>query len=329
MAATASRVLELLSLLQMHRQWAGPELADRLGVTERTLRRDIDRLRELGYRIDAARGTAGGYRLEAGAQLPPLLLTEEEAVTVAVGLRSAVAQGLVDGENTTLSALAKFEQLLPPALRARTDALASTLHTSPTGGAPVAPELIGTLALACRDQERIRFRYRAADGTESQRSVEPHAVVTQGRSWFLVAWDREREDWRTFRVDRIAEVFGTRVRFEPRAIPGGDAAGYVRTAIRSVREPLRLDVVLHVPIETMRERLGGWGAGLVDEGPDRCVWPISGETVPQLLAAVVWVPADIEYELRGDESLLARLGEAAQRVSIRTPSARYPTGGRG
>lgn len=313
MAATASRVLELLSLLQTHRQWPGPELADRLGVTERTLRRDVERLRDLGYRVDAVRGPAGGYRLEAGSHLPPLLLTEDEAVTIAVGLRSAVAQGLVDGEHTTLSALAKFEQLLPPALRTRTDALAAALRTSPSGGVPVSADLIGTLALACRDTERIRFAYRAGDGSESNRSVEPHAVVSHGRSWFLLAWDRDRDDWRTFRLDRIENVFSTRVRFEPRPIPGGDAAGYVRTGIRIALAPLHLDVVLHAGIEDVRARLGGWGAGLVDEGADRCVWPLSGESVAHLVSALAWVPADLGFELRGDRALLARVAKAAKR----------------
>ncbi|MGA0567823.1 helix-turn-helix transcriptional regulator [Rathayibacter sp. KR2-224] len=321
MAPTASRVLELLSLLQTHRQWPGPELADRLGVTERTLRRDIDRLRELGYRVDATRGAAGGYRLEAGAHLPPLLLTEEEAVTVAVGLRSAAAQGLVDGEHTTLSALAKFEQVLPPALRARTDALAGSLHMSPSGGAPVSAELLGTLAMACRDAERTRFRYSSADGTESQRSVEPHALVSFGRNWFLVAWDRDRDDWRTFRLDRIADVFGTRVRFEPRTIPGGDAEGYVRTSIRSARAPLRVDVVLHADIDEMRARLGGWGSGLIDEGQGRCIWPLSGESLAHLVSALAWVPADIRFELRGDRALLSRVAKAARRPAAAARAA--------
>ncbi|GAB3794746.1 YafY family protein [Humibacter antri] len=313
MAATASRVLELLSLLQTHRQWQGPELADRLAVTERTLRRDIERLRDLGYRVDAVRGAAGGYRLEAGTRLPPLLLTEDEAVTIAVGLRSAAAQGLVDGEHTTLSAMAKFEQLLPPALRTRTDALAAALRTSSSGGVPVSAGRIGTLALACRDAERIRFAYQAGDGSESIRSVEPHAVVSQGRSWFLLAWDRDREDWRTFRLDRIENIFGTRVRFEPRPVPGGDAAEYVRAGIRSVRAPLRLDVVLHARIEDVRARLGGWGAGLLDEGADRCVWPLSGESIAHLVATLAWVPSDLEFELRGDRALLMRVMTAATR----------------
>lgn len=315
MAATASRVLELLSLLQTHRHWPGPELADRLQVTERTLRRDVERLRELGYRVDAVRGAAGGYRLEAGTHLPPLLLTEDEAVTIAVGLRSAVTQGLVDGEHTTLSALAKFEQLLPPALRARTDALAAAVHASPSGGVPVAADLIGTLALACRDTERIRFGYRAGDGIRSSRRVEPHAVVSLGRNWFLLAWDLERDDWRTFRLDRITDVFGTRVRFAPRPVPGGDAVGYVRTRIRSARSPLRVDVVLHASLPEMRDRLGGWGAGLIADGDDRCIWPVSGDTVAQLLSALAWIPGGLGFDLRGDSALLAEIARAAARLA--------------
>jgi predicted DNA-binding transcriptional regulator YafY len=314
MADTASRVLELLGLLQTHRMWPGSQLAARLEITERTLRRDIERLRELGYRIEAERGLGGGYRLEAGAQLPPLLLTEDEAVTIAVGLRSAAAQGLVDGEHTTLSALAKFEHLLPPALRARTDAIAAATHTSPANGIPVAAELLATLALACRDRERIRFAYRAADGAETRRAVEPHALVPLGRNWMLLAWDRERLDWRTFRLDRMQNVFGTRVEFEPRAIPGGDAAAYVRGHVRSARAPLQVDVVLHAGLEPMRARLGAWGMELQARGDDCCVWPLRGESLAHLMSALAWVPADIPFELEGDPELLTGLAAAAGRL---------------
>ncbi|MEP6980968.1 MAG: WYL domain-containing protein, partial [Nakamurella sp.] len=197
MSGATSRVLDLLCLLQTHRQWAGADLSRRLGVTERTLRRDVERLRELGYRVDATRGISGGYRLAAGSQLPPLLLSDDEAVAVAVGLRLAATQGLVDGEQTTLSALAKFEQLLPKALRRRVNALGEHLRpTQPLGGA-VSPEMLGQLALACRDTERIRFRYTVADGTETERQVEPLSVVAAQRAWYLVCWDVVRADWRT------------------------------------------------------------------------------------------------------------------------------------
>ncbi|HWT33412.1 MAG TPA: YafY family protein [Microbacterium sp.] len=314
MADTASRVLELLALLQTHRRWPGAQLAARLDITERTLRRDIERLRELGYRVEAERGLGGGYRLEAGAHLPPLLLTEDEAVTIAVGLRSAVAQGLVDGEHTTLSALAKFEQLLPPALRTRTDAVAASLHTAPAGGIPVSADLLGTLALACRDHERLRFAYRAADGAETRRSVEPHALVSLGRSWMLLAWDRDRADWRTFRLDRIDTVSGTRVRFEPRPVPGGDAGAYVRGRIRAVRAPLRIDVRLHADLDRMRMLLGGWGAELRGDEEGCCLWPLRGESVAHLVSALAWVPPHVAFELRGDPTLVAEIAAAAGRL---------------
>lgn len=314
MADTAARVLELLGLLQTHRRWPGAQLAERLHITDRTLRRDIERLRELGYRVEAERGLGGGYRLEAGPRLPPLLLTEDEAVTIAIGLRSAAAQGLVDGEHTTLSALAKFEQLLPPALHTRTRAIAATLHTTPTNGIPVAADLLGTLALACRDHERLRFGYRAADGADTRRSVEPHALVSLGRSWMLLAWDRDREDWRTFRLDRIDVVFGTRVFFEPRPVPGGDAGAYVRGRVRSARAPLRIDVVLHEHLDRMRARLGGWGTELEARGERDCVWPLHGESIPHLLSALAWVPADIRFDLEGDPGLVADVAAAAGRL---------------
>src|ERR1700761_9262051 len=189
MGETTSRTLALLNLLQSHRQWSGPELAERLGVTERTLRRDVDRVRELGYRVEAVRGPLGGYRLEAGGALPPLLLTNDEAVSVAIGLRLAAQQGLVDGELTTQSALAKFEQVLPSALRRRVNALATTVEADSPRSPSVDQDLLGFLALACRDQERIRFSYEARDAAQTDRVVEPHALVAEAKAWFLVAWD--------------------------------------------------------------------------------------------------------------------------------------------
>ncbi|MET0956600.1 MAG: HTH domain-containing protein, partial [Cryobacterium sp.] len=191
MSDTTTRALDLLSLLQSHRHWSSRELADRLGVTDRTLRRDIERLRELGYQIDAARGAVGGYRLVAGTGLPPLLLTDDEGVAIAVGLRSQAAAGLRGSEHTTLSALAKIEQVLPPALRRRIEALQSHTTVAPGEGPAVDAGLLAQLALSCRDSERIRFGYTAASGRESTRSAEPHMLVPHGRRWYLVAWDRD------------------------------------------------------------------------------------------------------------------------------------------
>ena len=310
MAETTSRVLALLGLLQVHRQWPGPELAARLGVTERTLRRDVERLRELGYRVEAARGATGGYRLEAGTRLPPLLLTDDEAVAMAIGLRVTASQGLVDGEQTSLSALAKFEQVLPAALRERVNALASVVELAAPGSAAVASGLLGQVALACRDRERIRFAYTSGAGEHSRRSVEPHALVSAQRRWLLVAWDRERSDWRTFRVDRMSDFFGTRVHFAPRELPAVDAAAFVASTISTLREQHSGEVVLRLSYDDMRRHFGQYGAEARAEG-ENTVWPIRAATLEELLSALAWVPVDIEYELRGSPRFLALARSAA------------------
>src|SRR5918994_453508 len=202
MSDTTTRALSLLNLLQTHRHWPGSELAGRLGVTERTVRRDVDRLRELGYRIESSPGAAGGYRLEAGSAVPPLLLTDEEAVAMAIGLRVAASQRLVSGPETTITALAKLEQVLPAPLRRRVAALAETVQ--PAGinaGAAVSSEVLGELALACRDHGGVRFVYTAGWGGGAGRRVDPPAPAPADRHWYLLCWDLEKEDWRTFRVD--------------------------------------------------------------------------------------------------------------------------------
>src|SRR5512141_2586239 len=207
---TSSRMLQLLSLLQTHRHWPGTELAGRLEVSERTLRRDVERLRDLGYPVHAVRGVAGGYQLRAGAAMPPLLLDDEEAVAIVVGLRAA-ASGMVDGiEDTSVRALGKLVQVMPPRLRRRVDALQS--HTVPavfgslTSGPTIDADVLTTLAQACRDDERLTFGYRNRGGDATDRTVEPHRLVSVGRRWYLVAWDLTRHDWRSFRLDRMGEA---------------------------------------------------------------------------------------------------------------------------
>jgi predicted DNA-binding transcriptional regulator YafY len=315
MAQTTSRILELLTLLQTHRQWSGPELARRLEVTERTLRRDIDRLRELGYRVEATRGAAGGYRLEAGSQLPPLLLTDEEAVTMAIGLRLAASQGLVDGELTTLSALAKFEQVLPSALRQRVGALASHVQAGPPRGTEVSPDLLGQLALACRDRERIRFHYVAADGVESDRIVEPHSLVAAERHWFFVAWDRARDDWRTFRVDRMSRFFGTRVHFEARDLPSADAAEFVAVAVGSLASRLEAAVIMQLPIDRMRDYFGPWAKGATPVGETATRWPVGGSSFEDVLSALAWIPEGVEYELEAGPELVRFVAQSGERMA--------------
>ncbi|SMH40519.1 transcriptional regulator [Rathayibacter oskolensis] len=307
MSETTSRVLSLLDLLQTHQQWSGPALASRLGVTERTLRRDVERLRSLGYRVLAARGAAGGYRLEAGTRVPPLLLSDDEAVTVAVGLRLAADEGLVDGERTTLSALAKFEQVLPAALRERVAAVSGLQRWGRRREAVVPQELLGRLALACRDQERIRFHYTAADGTETDRLVDPHAVVSTHRTWVVVCWDLRREGWRTFRLDRMSRVVGTRVRFEARVPPDAQTDA-------GLDGRFRLDVVLSLPLREVIEVLGRWSAGAEALDASRTRWPVESETVEGLLSALVWIPTEVDYRLDGEPAVLDGLSTAVERV---------------
>jgi predicted DNA-binding transcriptional regulator YafY len=237
MASTSSRMLKLLALLQTHRYWPGAELAERLEVSPRTLRRDIDRLRELGYPVEAQRGLQGGYQLAASAALPPLVLDDDEAVALAIGLRAA-AQGAVSGiEDASVRALAKVVQVMPPTLRRRVDALGSaTMLGVWPGNVALDAEVLTTLVQTCRDEERVRFAYTAADAEKTMRHVEPLRLVSLGRRWYLVAYDLLRQDWRTFRLDRLSSVRSTGMRFHPRQLPAADAAAFVRASIGSMRE---------------------------------------------------------------------------------------------
>jgi predicted DNA-binding transcriptional regulator YafY len=260
MSTTSARMLRLLSLLQTHRHWPGAELAARLEVSVRTLRRDVDRLRELGYPVDATRGVDGGYQLAAGAALPPLLLDDDEAVAIAVGMQAAT-QGAIDGiEESAVRALTKVVQVMPPPLRRRVDALRAVTASPPwTGSGPVvAPEVLVCLALACRDSERLRFGYTARGGERTQRLVEPHRLVPLGRRWYLVAYDLSRHDWRSFRLDRLTTPKGTGERFRSREIPGGDAVAFVRAGIAEIPQPYRVEVLAHASAEHARDRVGRW-----------------------------------------------------------------------
>jgi predicted DNA-binding transcriptional regulator YafY len=315
MAETTARTLALLNLLQTHRQWSGPDLAMRLEITERTLRRDIERLRELGYRVEAERGPAGGYRLEAGAALPPLLLTDEEAVAMAIGLRMSAGQGLDDGEHVSLSALAKLEQVLPAPLRARVSALASVVEVTPGGSDPVAADRLGLLALACRDRERLRFSYRSGADEPSERVVEPHSLVTSNRRWFLVCWDRDRANWRTFRVDRMSRIFPTRVHFDPRPLPAPSAAEFVRSGLAGFRETHTAAVILSLPIAEMRARFGRYGDAAVALDQQHTRWPIQGDTLETMFASIAWIPAGVEYRLEGSAQFLDFAREASARLA--------------
>jgi predicted DNA-binding transcriptional regulator YafY len=274
-------MLRLLSLLQARRYWPGTELAERLRVSPRTLRRDIDRLRELGYPVQAQRGAGGGYELAAGTALPPLIVDDSEAVALAVGLHAA-AQGGIEGiADASVRALAKVVQVLPARLRRRVEALsAMTVPASWQGPARtgVDPGLLTTVALACRDSERLRFCYTAADGTRTSRHAEPHRLVLLGRRWYLVGYDLARHDWRSFRLDRLTEPRGTGTRFRPRELPAADAADFVRAGIGTVRAAYHVEVLIDAPGPAVRERIGRWST-VTDLGPGRCLVRMTADSL--------------------------------------------------
>jgi predicted DNA-binding transcriptional regulator YafY len=257
---TSSRLLTLLSLLQARRDWPGSELARRLEVSGRTIRRDVERLRGLGYPVESLTGPAGGYRLRAGTAMPPLLLDDDEAIAIAVGLRTAARASVTGIEETSVRALVKLEQVLPAHLRRRVRALGSATMTLPAGGPTVDPQTLTVIAAACRDFECVRFAYRGRDGIASRREVEPHSLVNLGRRWYLAAWDRRRQDWRTFRVDRLASPASTGVRFAPRDLPARDAAAYVSESLSTAPNRYEARVTLHAPAEAVRRGVPSyWG----------------------------------------------------------------------
>ena len=260
MSGTSSRLLTLLSLLQARRDWPGGELADRLEVSSRTIRRDVERLRELGYPVESLTGPAGGYRLRAGAAMPPLLLDDDEAIAIAVGLRTSARASVTGIEETPVQPRVKLEQVLPAHLRRRVRALQSATLTLPAGGPTVDPQSLTVIATACRDSECLRFGYRGRDGVASRREVEPHSLVNLGRRWYLVAWDRAREDWRTFRVDRLTAPAATGVRFPGRPLPAKDAADYIAKSMSAWKHRYEARVTLHASAEAIRRRFPPhWG----------------------------------------------------------------------
>ncbi|WP_062347107.1 helix-turn-helix transcriptional regulator [Herbidospora yilanensis] len=259
MANTSNRSLRLLSLLQTRRYWLGVELAERLGVSVRTLRRDVDRLRELGYPVESQRGVDGGYQLAAGAALPPLVIDDEEAVALAVGLQVA-AQGAVEGiEESSVRALAKVVQVMPARLRNRVEALRTmTVPSAWSGTIRIDPDVLTAVALACRDLERLRFSYTAADKRRSERLTEPHRLVCIGHRWYLVAYDLTRHDWRSFRVDRVTAPERDGTRFRPRDLPAADAAEFVKAGLETPPNPYTVEALIFAPADVVRERIGRW-----------------------------------------------------------------------
>jgi predicted DNA-binding transcriptional regulator YafY len=291
---TSARLLKLLSLLQSRRSWTGPELAERLEVGVRTVRRDVGRLRSLGYPVHAAPGIAGGYRLGAGAELPPLLLDDEEAVAVAVSLRTAAGGTVAGIEETSVRALAKLEQLLPSRLRRRVSAL-QTYTVSLPGSPPAADaNVLATIAASCRDRERLRFGYHSYDGTTSRRRVEPYRLVNLGRRWYLVAWDVDREDWRTFRVDRIEPRLSTDRRFTPRKLPQRDIGAYVAAAVSAARDRYQAEVILRAPLAEVAKRVPPSHGTLEEIDEHTCVLRTGAHWLGGLAVYVAMIGVDFE-----------------------------------
>jgi len=314
------RLLRLLSLLQSRRTRSGAELAERLGVSHRTLRRDVERLRGLDYPVHAATGTAGGYRLHGAAGgLPPLLLDDEEAVATAVALATAPAQGAPDTAEAAAGALAKLEQMLPARLRPRLAALGRAASALPHGNAPpLDTALLAVLAACCRDREVVAFDYRTRSGGQARRRAEPHHLVTAQGRWYLIAYDRDRADWRTFRLDRIGDVTPARRRFSARELPAADPAAFLARSF--ARAEYRHSVLLEVGLgaERLRERLFASVPGEVTaRGPHRCGVRLSAEEpelVVQFVAAIAAL--EVDFALMGAPAeITRRLGALSRRLS--------------
>lgn len=316
MLQTSGRLLRLLSLLESPRDWSGAELAQRLEVDVRTVRRDIDKLRELGYPVEATVGVAG-YRLGAGAHVPPLLLDDDEAVAVAVGLRTAAVGSVAGMEDSSLRALTKLEQVLPSRLRHRVETLQSVTVTMPSGGPAVDASVLTAVAATCRAHEQLRFDYASHSGTASVRRVEPHRLVHTGRRWYLVAYDLDRSDWRSFRVDRMQPRIPTGPRFQPRPLPADDLAAFVSRGISTRAYRYRARFTLQVPIEVAADRIPPTVGTLEERDDESCTLHAGSNSLDELLLYVglygfefeVHEPPELVAHVR---TLTARLADAVR-----------------
>ncbi|MBF6161569.1 helix-turn-helix transcriptional regulator [Nocardia cyriacigeorgica] len=312
MRETSARLLRLLSLLQMHREWTGTGLAAELGIDIRTVRRDIDKLRDLGYPVEAARGVAG-YRLGAGTELPPLLLDDDEAVAVAIGLRTA-AGGTISGiEDSSLRALTKLEQMLPSRLRHRVRTLLAATVSVGAGGPTVDPDVLTAIAGAIRDKHRLRFDYRSHDGTTTVRLTEPHRLAHTGRRWYLVAWDVDRVDWRTFRVDRLQPRTPTGPRFTPREAPDIDLAGYVSSNVSVAPYRYTARVTIGVPADSAADHVPPTIGVIEPIDAESCLLHTGSNSLDEL--AIYLALFDLPIRIDEPPELIARVRELTARLS--------------
>jgi predicted DNA-binding transcriptional regulator YafY len=309
-ADTTERVLRLLSLLQSRPVWTGPELAARLGVTVRSIRRDVERLRALGYPVNATQGSGGGYQLGAGRALPPLLLDDEEAVAIAVSLRLAAAGSVTGASEAALRTLAKLDQVMPPRLRSEVRALQDVTATLVDGAPRVDGEVLMTLARACRDTVRVRFGYARPEEEPAPRTAEPVRLVATDRRWYLMAFDLDRADWRTFRLDRMSDVEATGWRFAPREHP--DPVEHVHASITASPYRHVARVGVHAPAEEVRRRVTVGSARVVADGRNRSVLTAGADSLSVL--ALHLAALDLDLEVLEPPGLLEELDRLTRRL---------------
>jgi predicted DNA-binding transcriptional regulator YafY len=317
---TAARLLKLLSLLQIPREWPGSELAARLEVSARTVRRDIERLRDLGYPVEATMGADGGYRLVAGTAIPPLLLDEEEAVAITVGLRIASGHAVDGIDEASVRALTKLERVLPSRLRRRVTALgAATVPLLSGDGPTVPPEILTVVATAIANHERLRFAYQDGNGAESKRLAEPHSLVSASRRWYLVAFDNDRDDWRIFRLDRVQDLLATGARFAVRELPAADAATYVKSKLYSVVPTYQAVATLHAPLEEVFHKVGNSAGDLTVLDDKTCQVRSHTDTLQWLAFRLTMIgcefevhePSELAEYLRAFGARAARAGQVS------------------
>lgn len=308
------RLLRLLSLLQSRREWSGGELAERLGVTDRTVRRDVDRLRALGYPVDGTTGTAGGYRLASGRNLPPLLLEDDEAVAVAVGLRTAAGGTVAGIDESSVRALAKLEQVLPTRLRHQIAAIGTaTIPVLQHSGRQVDSAALAVLASGCRDHEVVSFDYQGRDGVRTARRVEPHSLVNGYGRWYLIAYDLDRADWRTFRVDRLSAAAPTRVHCAPRTLPAPDVRSFLARTITEAPYKYTAEATVDAPAETVTARLAMTIPGRISAIDEHtCTVRLGADSLDVIAQQLVALGAD--FTVDGPAELLGYLRTVGRRL---------------
>ncbi|MEU4704398.1 helix-turn-helix transcriptional regulator [Nonomuraea dietziae] len=322
---TTERVLTLLGLLQQRQVWTGPELADRLGVTPRTVRRDIERLRTLGYQVQASQGVGGGYQLGPGQDLPPLLLDDDEAIATAVSLLTGAGDAVTGAGNAALRALTKLDQVLPTRLRHEVRALSASVESFGGGRTPADPDILMTLAKACRDQVEAGFDYPSGNQTRRRR-VEPYRLVASDRRWYLLAYDLDRDDWRNFRVDRMTQVSARTWRYHPRPAP--DAATYVQESVASRVYPHQAHFLVHAPADTVRAQIPPSAAVVRQRGSELCEVTSGAGSLDFVLMHVLLLGHDFEVldppELRKRCHVLAEKLLSAGATTSPTPDREEP-----